>query len=109
MQWPQIFVDKQTDSKLGLTENSKVLRGANKRRICYVHQVAVCLVSYCNLEGIEHQVQVEAETLFEAVGNAVSIFRAGLWIGCPPGPGCSFKVRVLPRLTADLYGRAQAR
>ena len=49
------------------------------------------------MEGIEHSVEVTADSLYEVVGTAVARFRRedGWAIG-PPGPGCQFHVKVLP-------------
>jgi hypothetical protein len=59
--------------------------------------VAFCRVSYHDIEGIEHSVEVMAASLYEAVAMAVSRFRRDEgWGLCPPGPGCEFQVRVLP-------------
>ena len=55
-----------------------------------------CEVAYRDVEGIEHRVEVEADSLYEAIAAAVSSFRKGLWGGCPPGPGCMFNVKVFP-------------
>jgi hypothetical protein len=53
-------------------------------------------VGYRDIEGIEHRVTVEAETLFEAVALAVQRFRSDNWDGHAPGPGCEFRVEVQP-------------
>jgi hypothetical protein len=63
---------------------------------CYTPPVAFCRVGYRDIEGIEHQVEVEAQTLFEAVARAVERFRSGSWDGHAPGPGCQFRVEVMP-------------
>ena len=58
--------------------------------------MAFCRVSYRDLEGIEHAVEVEAESLYEAVARAVDRFRRDDgWGVHPPGPGCPFRVKVL--------------
>lgn len=68
--------------------------------------MAFCRVSYLDVERIEHSVEVEANTLFEAIALAVSRFRRDDWSGQPPGPGCKFDVTVLPaspvRYSVDL-------
>jgi hypothetical protein len=56
--------------------------------------VAYCRVSYRDLQGIQHSVLVEAESLYEAGALAVKRFRDTLWEGCPPGPGCELSVRM---------------
>jgi hypothetical protein len=53
-------------------------------------------VGYRDIEGIEHLVEVEADTLYEAVGLAIQRFRCSNWDGHAPGPGCQFRVEVLP-------------
>jgi hypothetical protein len=42
---------------------------------CYTRRVAFCRVSYRDIKGIEHAIEVEADTLFEAVAQAVQRFR----------------------------------
>lgn len=56
--------------------------------------VAFCRVSYVDIERVRHEVQVDADKLYEAVAKAVHRFRAGLWHGNPPGPGCEFDVQI---------------
>ena len=58
--------------------------------------MAFCRVSYLDVEGIKHQAEVEAKTLYEAVGLAVQRFRSSNWGGQRPAPGCEFRVEVLP-------------
>jgi hypothetical protein len=59
--------------------------------------LAFCRVSYRDIDGIEHSVQVEAESLYEAIAQAVKRFRHDDgWAMSPPGPACKFEVRVLP-------------
>jgi hypothetical protein len=41
--------------------------------------------------------ELEAETLFEAVAHAVHRFRSSNWDGHAPGPGCAFSVEVQPQ------------
>jgi hypothetical protein len=58
--------------------------------------VAFCRVTYRDIEGIEHSVEVEAESLYEAIAQAVKRFRHDDgWALCPPGPTCQFHVKVL--------------
>ncbi len=52
-------------------------------------------VSYTDTEGISHAVEVEAETLFEAVALAVVEFRNGRITSDTPGPMTEFCVIVL--------------
>jgi hypothetical protein len=59
--------------------------------------VAFCRVSYSDTEGIEHSVEVDAGSLYEAVAAAVKRFRTDDgWAMSPPGSACKFDVRVLP-------------
>jgi hypothetical protein len=59
--------------------------------------VAFCRVSYRDIEGMDHSVEVEADSLYEAIAQAVKRFRHDDgWALSPPGPGCKFDVRVLP-------------
>ena len=51
-------------------------------------------VNYKNDEGI-HSVEVTADTLFEALGQAVVEFREDKTIVTPPGPETEFTVQVL--------------
>jgi hypothetical protein len=55
---------------------------ANKRRICYSDRVALrsCKVACCDLSGIDHTVEVTAESLYEAVALALSILRQDDWV-----------------------------
>jgi hypothetical protein len=59
--------------------------------------VAFCRVTYRDIDRIEHSVEVDAESLYEAVASAVKRFRNDDgWASCPPGSACNFDVRVLP-------------
>jgi len=42
---------------------------------CYPFRVKQCRVSFRDSEGIEHAVELEARTLYEAVGLAIERFR----------------------------------
>jgi hypothetical protein len=58
--------------------------------------VAFCRVTYRDIEGIEHSVEVEAESLYEAIAQAVKRFRHDDgWALSPPGRGSQFHVKVL--------------
>jgi hypothetical protein len=58
--------------------------------------VAVCRVTYRDSEGIDHSVEVEANSLYEAIAQAVKRFRQDdAWALSPPGPRCQFQVKVL--------------
>ena len=52
-----------------------------------------CVVSYCDPEGLEHFVAVQAGLLLEAAAMALGAFKAH---GCPPGPAARLQVRVTP-------------
>jgi hypothetical protein len=39
-----------------------------------------CRVSYCDLNGVEHSVEVSAESLYEAVAQGLRVFRENDWI-----------------------------
>jgi hypothetical protein len=54
-------------------------------------------VGYRDIEGIEHHLELEADTLFEAVAHAVHRFRSSNWGGQMPGAGCEFSVQVQPQ------------
>jgi hypothetical protein len=54
----------------------------NKRRICYADPVALrsCKVACRDLAGQEHVVEATAETLYEAVAQALAILRRDDWV-----------------------------
>jgi hypothetical protein len=41
--------------------------------------VRTCMVTYADAGGLEHAVQVSAQTLYEAVAQALRIFREQAW------------------------------
>jgi hypothetical protein len=57
--------------------------------------MGACRVSYTDAEGVDHAVQVEADSLYEAVALAVSEFRQGEILTDLPGPMTEFCVTVL--------------
>jgi hypothetical protein len=58
--------------------------------------VAFCRVTYRDIEGIDHSVEVEADSLYEAIAHAVKPFRHDDgWAISPLGPRCQFQVKVL--------------
>jgi len=57
--------------------------------------ISRCRVSYLDPEGLDHAVEVEAESLYEAVALAVAEFRQGEIIAAAPGPMTEFCVRVI--------------
>ena len=40
-----------------------------------------CRVTWCDLNGIEHTVEVTADSLYEAVARGLKIFRDAEWAG----------------------------
>ncbi len=57
--------------------------------------MAFCRVSYRDTEGIDHTVEVEGESLYEAVARAVSRFRRDEICMDPPGSACQLRVKML--------------
>jgi hypothetical protein len=57
-----------------------------------------CRVSYLDTENVSHAAEVEAESLYEAVGLAVAEFRADA-IPFIPGPMTEFAVEVIRKPT----------
>lgn len=55
---------------------------ANKKRICYTLFVTLrsCKVACRDLSGNEHLVEVTAESLYEAIGKALSLMRQDDWV-----------------------------
>jgi hypothetical protein len=51
--------------------------------------VRTCTVSFTDTEGLRHSVNVQAESLYEAVALAVNMFREH---GCVPGPATAMEV-----------------
>jgi|SRR6516162_324465 hypothetical protein len=43
--------------------------------------VRTCSVSYCDPNGVEHAIEVMAESLYEAVAQGLRVFRENEWIG----------------------------
>lgn len=58
--------------------------------------VAACNVSYLDIDGIRHTVEVQAETLFEAAALAMSTFRRH---GCAPGEIMDLEVEIRSSVT----------
>jgi hypothetical protein len=54
-----------------------------------------CRVSYTDTEGIAHAVEVDAESLYEAVALAVAEFRQGEILAATPGAMTEFCVTVM--------------
>jgi len=57
--------------------------------------MSACRVSYADADGAEHTVEVEADSLYEAVALAVAEFRQGEITTEPPGPATEFRVTVI--------------
>lgn len=53
--------------------------------------VATCIVSYLDIEGLRHTVEVEADSLYEAAVLAIHVFRQH---GCEPGQAARLEVEV---------------
>jgi hypothetical protein len=53
--------------------------------------VAICVVSYLDIEGLRHTVEVEAESLYEAGVLAIRTFRQH---DCEPGSAALLEVEV---------------
>ena len=39
-----------------------------------------CTVSYCDLKGVQHVIEVTADSLYEAVAQGLRVFRENDWI-----------------------------
>jgi hypothetical protein len=59
-----------------------------------VPNVRSCLVSFTDLEGIEHSVRIPAESLYEAAIEAMAAFRRGAFAEMAFGPATRLTVRV---------------
>ena len=55
---------------------------------------ALCRVSYRDVEGIEHAVEIEADTASSMRLQPRFRFRGNTWRGDPPGPASEFSVKV---------------
>jgi hypothetical protein len=71
---------------------------ANKIRNCYFLLVAVraCRVTCRDAQGVEHTVQVTAQSLFEAVAQALRVFREHDWSNEPNSGSASVVVTIKP-------------
>jgi hypothetical protein len=69
---------------------------ANKKRICYTERAALssCKVACRDLSGTDHTVEVAAESLYEAVAQALSILRQDDWVDGIGAGLTEFRVRV---------------
>jgi hypothetical protein len=55
----------------------------------------MCTVSYTDVRGVRHSVEVIAESLFEAAVLGVKRLREGDW-NDRPGPGATLEIEVRP-------------
>jgi len=58
--------------------------------------MAACIVSYVDVEGLRHAVEVEAESLYEAAALAVRTFRQH---DCAPGELSKLEVEIRSSIT----------
>lgn len=58
--------------------------------------MATCIVSFLDLDGLRHSVEVEAESLYEAAALAVRTFRQH---NCAPGPITKLDVEIRSSVT----------
>jgi hypothetical protein len=61
--------------------------------------MAKCFVSYLDLSGIRHQVEVEAGSLYEAAALAVKAFKEH---DCEPGPLSQLEIEIRTSVTHTL-------
>jgi len=66
-----------------------------KRRARYTVPMASCPVSFTDSERLEHSVEVDADSLYEAVALAVADFRQDPLLKDYPGSNTLFTVTVL--------------
>jgi hypothetical protein len=69
---------------------AKISENAKLRRM------AACIVSYVDIEGLRHAVEVEAESLYEAAALAVRTFRQH---DCAPGELSKIEVEIRSSVT----------
>jgi len=61
--------------------------------------MAKCFVSYLDISGIRHQVEVEAESMYEAAALAVKTFKEH---DCEPGAMAQLDVEIRTSITHTL-------
>jgi len=61
--------------------------------------MAKCFVSYLDLSGIRHQVEVEAGSMYEAAALAIRAFREH---DCEPGPLSQLDIEIRTAVTHTL-------
>lgn len=69
--------------------------GENFRK-CYSALVAACIVSFVDIEGLRHSVEVEAETLYEAAVLAIRTFKQH---HCEPAEMSKLEVEIRSSIT----------
>src|SRR3981189_2196042 len=69
--------------------------GENYRK-CYSPAMATCIVSYVDVDGLRHSVEVEAATLYEAAVLAVRTFKQH---HCGPGELSKIEVEIRSSIT----------
>ena len=72
---------------------------ANKKRHCYSDLVKNCVVSFLDIDGMRHSVEVQAESLYEAAAKAFKIFKDH---DCAPGLASRLEVEVRSSVTHAL-------
>jgi hypothetical protein len=68
-----------------------------------------CKVSFSDPEGLEHSVEVSAESLYEAAARAIAEFRKAELMEYPPGPAVTLKVEVRPPATTHVVPYSRVR
>ena len=61
--------------------------------------MAKCFVSYLDISGIRHQVEVEAESMYEAAAFAIQVFKAH---DCEPGAMANLEIEIRTSITHTL-------
>src|ERR1700722_9818768 len=69
---------------------------AKKNRKCYLSSMPVrtCRVTCRDAEGVEHTAEVTAQSLFEAVAQALRVFREHDWSNGPDSGSASVVVSI---------------
>lgn len=66
-----------------------------KSRFIFAMALSRCQVAFIDSDGVEHSIEVDAESLYEAVALAIAEFRPGEISIDAPGPMTEFRVTVL--------------
>jgi hypothetical protein len=61
--------------------------------------MALCIVSYLDLDGIRHSVEVQADSLYEAAVLAIKVFRDHGW---EPPPLAKLEVEIRTSITHEV-------